>query len=149
MGKIKTYLEFGYKDGEKRHPYIVKEGQEAYDFFMTARYLKDIIGYRTCHIDYIHHEEDLNDNLKKYSALCACKGASGPLVYYEIGSSLMGAIDSLEYLNKKFGKLDVRDILFAGVDNSRMMNTLAFYTHPGYKLALFEEKAVIPCDLFF
>ena len=149
MGKIKTYLEFGYMEDSKRHPYLTKENQDAYDFFMTARYLKDIISYRNCQIQGVHHEEDLQDNIKKYSALCACSGSLSPLVYYEVGSSLMGVIDSLEFINKKIGKLNVKDILFMGVDNSRMMNTVAYYIHPSYKLALFEEKAVIPCDLFF
>lgn len=149
MKKVKSYLEFGYQDDDTKVPYDTRENQEAYDFFMVARYLKDIISYRTGKIENLHREEDLQDNIKKYTALSVCKNPSIPLVFYEIGSSLMGVIDSLEYLNKKFGELNIKDILFVGVDNSDMMNTVAAYLHDGYKLKLFKEKAIIPCDLFF
>ena len=149
MKKVKTYLEFGYQDGDKRVPYDIRENQEAYDFFMVSRYLKDIIAYQTGKIEDVHHEFDVEDNIKKYTALSICKNLSQPLVYYEIGSSLMGVIDSLEYFNKIFSELSVKDILFVGVDNSDMMNTIASFLYKDYKLALFKEKAIIPCDLFF
>lgn len=149
MGKATTYFDFGYKDGEKKFIRDSREGQEAYDFFMVSRYLKDIIAYRKGDISLIHHKEDLRDNLKKYSALEAAQDNSHQVVFYEVGSSLMGAIDSLEFINKKIGKLDVRSILFSGVDNSDMMNDVASYLYKDYNLALFKEKAVIPCDLFF
>ena len=149
MKKDKTYLEFGFKDNGNKIPRDIREGQEAYDFFMVSRYLKDIIAYRTGNIDYVHHKEDLKDNLKKYIALCVCKNAAKSLVYYEIGSSLMGVIDSLNYINKKFNLLNIKDILFIGVDNSRMMNTVAYYLYKDYKLSLFEEKKIVSCDLFF
>ncbi len=149
MAGIKTYLEFGSKDGDKKIPRDIREGQEAYDFFMVSRYLKDVIAYRTGNLNLIHHGEDLFDNIKKYAALLACKNKLKPLTYYEIGSSLMGVIDSLEHINQKFGELQVKDILFIGVDNSGMMNTVASYLYKDYKLALFEEKAIVPCDLFF
>ena len=45
MKKIKTYLEFGYQEDGKKVPYDMRENQEAYDFFMVARYLKDIISH--------------------------------------------------------------------------------------------------------
>lgn len=149
MKKIKTYLEFGYQEDGKKVPYDIRENQEAYDFFMVARYLKDIIAYRTCKLEDVHHGQDVRDNIKKYTALSICKNPSQLLVFYELGSSLMGVIDSLECINKQFGKLLVKDILFVGIDNSKMMNTVALYLHPNYKLKLFEEKAVYPCDLFF
>lgn len=149
MGKVKTYLEFGYQDGKKKVPYDTRENQEAYDFFMVSRYLKDIIAYRTGKIENVHHKQDIQDNIKKYTALSICKNLSQPLVYYEIGSSLMGVIDSLEYLNKIFRELLIKNILFVGIDNSDMMNTVASFLYKDYKLELFKEKVIIPCGLFF
>jgi len=149
MKKTKTYLEFGKEEGKKKFVYDKREDQEAYDFFMIARYLKDMIGYRTGNVKKIHHKEDLEDNIKKYSALSVCKNFSRYLVYYEVGSTVMGVIDSLEYINKKFRKLKVKDITFIGVDNSDMMNRLTLYTHKSYKLKLYNKIKISKCSLFF
>jgi len=142
-------MEYGYIDGDKKFPRDLKEGQEGYDFYMVPRYLKDIISYRTGKLKDIHHKADIKDNLKKYVALYVCKNKFRSLTFYEIGSSLMGVIDSLEYINKKFGLLNIKDISFVGIDNSRMMNAVASYLYKDYKLKLYEEKRIIPCDLFF
>ena len=149
MKRAKTYLEFGYQEGGKKVPYDIKLGKEAYDFFMVSRYLKDIISYRTGKVENVHHEEDVEDNIKKYIALFVCNDDKHRLVFYEIGSSLMGVIDSLEYLDKKHKKLDVKNILFAGADNSDMMNAIAKYLHEGYELDVFKNISIVPCDLFF
>lgn len=149
MKKVKTYLEFGKLEGKKRIVYDIREEQEAYDFFMVARYLKDMIAYRTGSIKNVHKKEDLDDNIKKYSALSVCKRFSKLSVYYEVGSTLMGVIDSLEFLNKKFKRLNVKDILFVGVDNSDMINHVASYTHGGYKLKLYKTIKIVKCNLFF
>ena len=149
MKKVKPYLEFGYQKGDKKVPYDTKEYQDAYDFFMVSRYFKDIIAYRTGKVENIHHGEDVEDNIKKYTALSVCNDKPHQLVFYEIGSSLMGVIDSLEYLNKQYKELDVKEILFAGVDNSDMMNAGAEYLHEGYKLSIFKDIRILPCDLFF
>lgn len=149
MKKVKPYLEFGYQEGDKKVPYDIKEYQDAYDFFMVSRYFKDIIAYRTGKVENIHHEEDVEDNLKKYAALSVCNDKPHQLTFYEIGSSLMGVIDSLEYLNKQYKEIDVKEILFVGVDNSDMMNAGAEYLHEGYKLSVFKDIRILPCDLFF
>lgn len=149
MRKVKPYLEFGYQKGGKKVPYDTREYQDAYDFFMVSRYLKDIIAYRTGKVENVHHKEDMEDNIKKYTALLVCNDNSHQLVFYEIGSSLMGVIDSLEYLNRKYKRLNVKQILFAGADNSDMMNAVAEYLHNGYKLSLFKDIRILPCDLFF
>ena len=149
MKNVRTYLEFGKKEGKKNTVYDIRQEQEAYDFFMVARYLKDIIGYKTGDIKMVHHKEDLEDNIKKYSALSVCKSFSESQVYYEVGSTLMGVIDSLEYLNKKLRKLKIRQIKFVGVDNSDMMNYVAAYTHESYKLRLYKKIKVLKCNLFF
>ncbi len=149
MEGVTSYLEFGHKKGDNKTPYDSREGQEAYEFFMVPRYLKDIIGYRTGKLDMIHHQEDLLDNIKKYTALCVCKDKQKNLTFYEVGSSLMGVIDALEYIDKQVKELCVKDILFVGVDISDMMNYIASYTHQGYKLKLFKEIQQVECDLFF
>ncbi|MCK5282788.1 MAG: hypothetical protein KAK00_05245 [Nanoarchaeota archaeon] len=149
MEDVKSYLEFGYKKGEEKVIYDSKEEQDAYDFFMVPRYLKDIISYRTGKIENVHHKDDLTDNKKKYAALTTCKRFSENLVFYEVGSSLMGVIDSLEYINRQTGKLDIKKIQFIGVDNSKMMNHVAKYIHHGYDIKLYEGKTKIECDVFF
>ncbi len=149
MKSTKPYLEFGKLEGKKRIVYDTREGQEAYDFLMVARYLKDMIAYRTRNIKNVYHKEDLEDNIKKYTALQVCRKFSKQLIYYEVGSSLMGVIDSLEYINKKLGLLNVKDLLFVGVDNSDMMNFVASYTHERYKLKLYKKIKIIKCNLFF
>ena len=67
MKKVNPYLEFGYEEGGVRKPYDKREGQDAYDFFMVSRYMKDIIAYSTGQLDKIHHEEDVKDNIKMSS----------------------------------------------------------------------------------
>ena len=145
---MRTILKFGYKEGEKEVAYDIREGQEAYEFFMVARYLKDIIAYRTNKVSRVHHKDDLLDNIKKYAALCVCKTPK-PLIYYEIGSSLMGVIDSLEFIERNIHNIDIKKIKFIGIDNSDMMNHVASYTHSGYDLELFKKIKTIKCDLFF
>src|SRR3989344_9439648 len=113
---VSTYLDFGLiKDGEKI-PRDSRIDQEAYDFFMIARYLKDLISYREGTIEKIYHPEDLEDNLKKYCALLACQRSSSDLTYYEIGSTVMGVIEALEYINRKYRELNIKNITFIGVD---------------------------------
>jgi sulfate adenylyltransferase len=149
MTQTRSYLEFGKIEGDKKTPYDTRYDQEAYEFFMVARYARDIIGYRTGKRELIHHEEDIEDNVKKFSALQVCRAQNHALVFYEIGSSLMGVIDSLEYLNRMHHELDVESMHFVGVDNSMMMNELAQYMHPQYHLQLTKHKVQVPCDLFF
>lgn len=149
MENVKTYLEFGYQKGDRKVPYDIREDQEAYDFFMVSRYLKDVIGYRIGNLKLVHHKEDLEDNIKKYTALQICKNTPQGLIFYEVGSSLMGVIDALEYINKRLDKMRIKSILFIGVDNSDMMNHVASFIHPNYKLKLYKKIKKIKCDLFF
>src|SRR5205823_10214470 len=71
------------------------------------------------------------------------------LTYYEIGSSVMGVIDAVNYLNRRYDALTTRDITWCGVDNSHFMNAMARYTHEGYDLTVTETVAPVACDLFF
>ena len=149
VGPVTTYLDFGLTQGGRRVSYDYYEGQHAYDLFMGARYLHDLIAYRNGDIDAVHHPEDVRDNLRKYVALSACTGRSQRLTYYEIGSSVFGVIDALNFLNTRYGQLDTAAVSWVGVDNSAFMNWMARYTHEDYDLTLLEKVQPVPCDLFF
>ena len=51
LGAVTTYLDFGMVTWEKRTCYDYREGQQAYDLFMGARYLNDMIAYREGRVD--------------------------------------------------------------------------------------------------
>src|SRR3954447_9888933 len=146
---VTTYLDFGMTKRGKRTCYDYREGQHAYDLFMGARYLNDVIAYREGRVEAVYHPEDVRDNLRKYTALTVCRSSNRRLTYYEIGASVMGVIDALNYLNERYGALTTRDITWYGVDNSHFMNAMARYIHDGYELTLTEKAAPVACDLFF
>ncbi len=151
-GEIKTFLDFGKVQGGRRTSYDYYEGQDAYDLFMGSRYFKDIIFYREGEVDKVYQVEDIRDQTRKFAALVACKNYSDKLVFYEVGSSAMGVIDALEFLNKKYKELKIKDIKFFGIDNSKWMNAAAKYTHEQYNIKLWEsvkEADEVKCDLFF
>lgn len=149
MSSITTYLDFGMTKGGKRTSYDYREGQIAYDLFMGARYLNDLIAYRNDSVDEVYHPEDLRDALRKYTGLTCCRRTGDPLTYYEVGSSVMGAIDSIEYLNRRYHELETREIRWYGVDNSKFMNAMALYTHENHHVRLSETAEVVAADLFF
>jgi hypothetical protein len=154
-GEIKTYLDFGKVQANRRTSYDYYEGQDAYDLFMGSRYFRDIMYYRTGKIDKVYQTEDLRDQTRKFAALVAClltKKNSEKLVFFEPGSAAMGVIDALEYLNKDYKQLNVKDIRFLGVDNSEWMNAAALYTHESYDVSVWEhtkEAEGVASDLFF
>ena len=149
IGKVTTYLDFGMTQGGRRTSYDYREGQNAYDLFMGARYLNDLIAYRAGDLDSVFHPEDLRDQLRKYTALSVCARTANRLTYYEIGSSVMGVIDAINCLNRKYGELDTRHITWCGVDNSNFMNAMAESTHQDYDVRLTTTAGPIACDLFF
>ena len=120
-GEVTTYTDFGKVQGGMRTSYAYHKGQEAYDLYMGARYLQDMMFYNLGKIDIVFQPEDLRDNNRKYAGLLACKNNTNNLIYYEVGSSCLGVIDALEYLNKESKELDVTSIKFIGVDNSKWM----------------------------
>jgi hypothetical protein len=146
---VTTYLDFGMTKAGKRTCYDYREGQIAYDLFMGARYLNDVIAYRQGEALKVYHPEDVRDNLRKHTALSVCRDTSPHLTYYEVGSSVMGAIDGINYLDAHYRSLDTRAVKWCGVDNSPFMNAMARYTHEGYDLQLSETTAPVPCDVFF
>ncbi len=151
-GEIKTFLDFGKIQSGRRTSYDYYEGQDAYDLFMGSRYFRDIMYYRNGKVDKVYQVEDLRDQMRKYAALLACKNSSGKLVFFEPGSAAMGVIDALEYLNKEYNQLNIKEIQFLGVDNSEWMNAAALYTHERYDVKVWDhvKKAEgVKSDLFF
>src|SRR4051812_41724277 len=65
MAAVTTYLDFGMTKGGKRTCYDYREDQPAYDLFMGARYLRDLIAYREGNADEVYHPEDVRDTLRK------------------------------------------------------------------------------------
>jgi hypothetical protein len=149
MSGVTTYLDFGMTKNGKRTCYDYREGQNAYDLFMGARYLADMIAYRNGNPAHVYHPEDVRDQLRKYTALAVCRRLGHRLTYYEVGSSVLGVIDALNYLDQKYRELDTRDITWHGVDNSTFMNAMAKHTHENYDVHLSESVTPIKCDLFF
>lgn len=149
MNTVTTYLDFGMTKKGKRTCYDYREGQNAYDLFMGARYLADMIAYRHGDVDRVYHPEDVRDQLRKYTALALCRRPDRRLTYHEIGSSVLGVIDALNYLDHRYRALDTREVTWHGVDNSTFMNAMAQYTHEGYDVHLSETVTPIPCDVFF
>jgi hypothetical protein len=148
-GNVTTYLDFGMTQGGRRVSYDYREGQHAYDLFMGARYLHDLMAYRSGDLDAVFHPEDVRDQLRKYTALVVCRNGARGLVYYEVGSSVMGVIDAINCLNGKYGKLNPHRIVWRGVDNSTFMNTMARVTHEDYDIRLTTTANPVECDLFF
>jgi len=146
---VTTYLDFGMVKRGKRACYDYREGQQAYDLFMGARYLNDLIAYRAGRVDAVYHPEDLRDNLRKHTALTICRRDGSGLVYREIGSSVMGAIDAVNHLDRLYQSVDTRQVTWSGADNSPFMNAMAQYTHEGYDLRLSDVVVAVSCDVFF
>jgi hypothetical protein len=147
--RVTTYLDFGMTKGGKRTSYDYREDQPAYDLFMGARYLNDLIAYREGRVEDVYHPEDLRDTLRKYTALSVCRRDGERLTYHEVGSSVLGVIDAVNYLNTRYNQLDTRQIVWYGVDNSKFMNAMAAYTHEGYDVRIAEVVQPVTCDLFF
>ena len=61
-GSIESYTDFGKVQGGMRTSYAYHTGQEAYDLYMGARYLQDMMYYDSGMKDLIFQPEDLRDN---------------------------------------------------------------------------------------
>ncbi|XOV79292.1 MAG: hypothetical protein ACFHVJ_20635 [Aestuariibacter sp.] len=151
-----------------------KTGQTAYDWFMCARYLNDLLGYQkmqeqlgaehqdavsssvlaTYH-EFIHHQsDDLGLNFDKWLAV-QCTECHEPR-FYELGSTLMGCIEGMAVVNQWLQRLEetpleLESVIWIGVDNSSFMNMAAKQLHQQYQLQLFEDFKAQPLktDVFF
>jgi len=151
-GKTTTYIDFGKVQSGMRSSYAYHTDQEAYDFYMGARYLQDMMFYKQGKIDSVFQPEDLRDNNRKYAGLIACKQTTDNTTYFEVGSSCLGVIEALEYLNKEHSELDLNSTKFVGVDNSQWMNFAAVNCHKDYEVEVFEDAkdaTHVKSDFFF
>jgi len=151
-GKSTTYIDFGKVQSGMRSSYAYHTDQEAYDFYMGARYLQDMMFYKEGKINSVFQPEDLRDNKRKYAGLVVCKKNTDSATYFEVGSSCLGVIEALEYLNIEHSEIDLKSIKFLGVDNSKWMNYVAVNCHKDYKVQVFEDAkdaSHVKCDFFF
>ena len=111
-----TYLEFGSidtKTSEKRI-WDFRLNQEAYYFLMLDRYAKYLVAFIKIiaslsvwpidqQLKYYADQvftHDLYNSFSKLAALHICDAEAGISSFLELGSTLMGCIDALEYVQK-------------------------------------------------
>lgn len=168
-----TYLEFGSVDTKRSQKNIwdLRLHQEAYDFFMAARYLKDLIVFRRLakeakktsferQLESYRKEIFTRDIYNSFSKLAALhvtsRGGRGSFV--ELGSTLMGCIDSMRYLqcignrfNRRFSTLNLQKVDFHGIDISGFLNETAQEIYPDHTIIthLDWKKFRTKVDVFF
>lgn len=172
--KVITFLEFGsinITDGKKAI-WDFRLHQEAYDFFMLARYMKDQVWYRKLTAEFKNLKiaeqldlyekniftQDFFNSFNKLAALHVLSRKKDSVEFLELGSTLMGCIEALEYLqalgqdaDQNFSALDLRKISFNGIDISGLLNQTAKIIHPLYKVSTYTDRASLnkPVDFFF
>jgi len=170
-----SYLEFGAIDpvAGSKTVWDFRTGETAYDWFMLARYANDLAAYqRLCsHLSdsdldtliseydsMIHHPDDFSVNLGKLLAL-GIAGAGQPRpCFFEIGQTLFGCVDGMEFckallerLDISFPKIDLHQVQWTGLDISPLFNQLAPLLHPGHTITTFDDpgKLASRYDVFF
>jgi len=163
-----TYLEFGSKElatGQKQ-VWDYREHQDAYDFFMLARYMKDLVTFRSLRqilqegdpgdawddiwstYDRDVYTADFHNSFTKLAALHVCHSDNPS--FFELGSTLFGAIDALLFLQEilesvgSARKVDLSCLEYFGLDISRYLNRVAEEIHPDYRITTFEERSQGP-----
>ncbi len=171
-----TYLEFGSQNPQTLHNSVWdrREHQEAYDFFMVARYLKDIIVLRELirnsqtlspdeQLEIFGREiftKDLYNSFSKLAALHVTRSIKGPepVSYVELGSTLMGCIEGMEFIQRlgrrfyrEFSTLNLKDVIYYGVDISDFLNKVAVELHPELQVTPYTKLSLLPkkLDVFF
>ena len=172
-----TFLEFGSinLNNSSKSIWDFRLHQEAYDFFMLARYMKDLMIFRKLARE--GTTQTLADGLRDYKAgvytqdiynsftkLAALHIAATELApgtaprFVELGSTLMGCIDAIRYLqiaggatDPNFSGLDLHQVDWCGIDISQLLNDVAEALYPSYSLAtsLHHEAFAGNADVFF
>lgn len=173
-----SYLEFGAidLDSSKKLVWDLKLHQKAYDWYMHARYSNDILCYmemgeqidnlsivevisRYC--KEVHHKDDFSVNIGKLCALAAARNsapAGKPLSFFELGQTLFGCIDTMEFcqrmmshLNIAFPQVDLRAVEWYGVDISDFFNKLSKLMHSGFRMHTYDDMKHLDGqkDVFF
>jgi hypothetical protein len=170
-----SYLEYGTIDLSKGSKTVwdFRINQKAYDWLMLARYANDMAAYMdmidtmengsiTNAIDIyrqeVYHADDFSVNLGKLIALSVASASPTPLVFFELGQTLFGCIEGMEFCGALLEKIPcnkelpaLRDITWYGVDISRLFNRFAVKMHPGYSIETYEEAGELraPISLFY
>lgn len=165
-----TYMEFGEIDqvAVKKNIWGFKLHQKAYDWFMLSRYANDILAIRKMQKfikdkkineckdlfwEEIHHKDELCLAFGKLAALYAA-GKTSNLSFFELGQTLFGCIDAMEFaqilLDSKH-QMDLKAVDWIGVDISEMFNELAKVFYHEYKIntALTEKELPNKWDVFY
>lgn len=168
-----TYLEFGSIDRVKGRKDIwdFRVHQQAYDFFMLARYMNDLMLCRdvaaaagrrrfTATVKVYAagvHTNDLPVSFARLAALHVLSDttASRPVSMLELGSTLMAYIDSLECLqavgrshDRGFSGIDLGASDYRGLDISPLMNKVATALHPAHSVSVATARDDRTVDLF-
>lgn len=164
-----TYLEFGAIDlaNSQKNIWGFHQHQQAYDWFMLARYANDIavlsdLSENLDNMDaaalvdacteQIHHHDMLNVHLRQ---LCAISTVENE--FFELGQTLMGCIDGLEFLYALLDRFDIQynapkldAVEWLGADISSLFNTLSKKMHPSYSITTsLPEDAPDQYDVFY
>ncbi len=170
-----TYLEFGSIDRVqgRKNIWDFRVHQQAYDFFMLARYMNDLMLCRdvtqtagrrralatTKEYAAGVHTNDLPVSSVRLAAVHVLADGSrpSPVAALELGSTLMGYIDSLECLQAigaaidgvvPFSSVDLQAQDYRGIDISPLMNKVAHALHPSHALTLTTARDERAVDLF-
>lgn len=171
-------LEFGAVDleNQKKRIWDYKTGQDAYDWFMCARYLNDLLAYvemekvlagnnenltesLNVFLEKVHHKDDLSLNLDKWIALLMSttriSGRRSP-VFYELGSTLFGCIEGIQFIDNlmlsyQLPLLHSNMVHWLGVDNSLYLNAAAQQLHQIHQVMLYDDFNEVDesTDVFF
>jgi hypothetical protein len=160
-----TYLEFGsidQKSTAKKEVYDFKLHQKAYDWFMLARYMNDILTIRKMQKLFVeskpselqksfcdvHHKNELCLGLGKIAALHCVSNEKNRLSFFELGQTLFGCIDSiiLGQLLINDRSIDLKKIDWVGLDISEMFNELAKNIYYQYNVFTSSKKGELPAD---
>ncbi len=166
-----TFLEFGAINLKTNSKSIwdFRLHQEAYDFFMLARYMKDLMIFRKLAAGNDALEaglatyqagvftKDLYNSFTKLAALHVCAADCAP-TFVELGSTLMGCIDAMRYLQSiggrcdpHFSDLDLRSVEWRGIDISQLLNDVAEAIYPSYPIKTYLSHQLFhdSTDVFF
>jgi hypothetical protein len=167
---VVSYLEFGAiaTSPAVKKLYDFRTMQQAYDWFMHARYSQDM----TCYIwmqealqnekydeagrlyqEMIYHKDDFSSHLSKWAALQV--SGDRPPTFYEHGQTLFGCIEGIEVcelLLRKAGvplpspELVVADVTWEGFDISPFFNLMAARLHGNYRVRTHSDMLDIPAS---
>lgn len=170
-----TYLEFGEIDIAKGKKKIweFQLHQKAYDWLMLSRYANDLHAFISMgeklskdalkdmmdiYNREVHHGAEASLHLAKIIGLETTRKGSVSQSFYELGQTIFGCIEGMEFYQAFLRYLDVyspetnlQAVEWYGVDISEMFNRLSKTFHREYKIHTMLEPSSLPdrMDVFF